>query len=186
MRILFIVTFLLLVGSRLGVADQSVSCRENNDCGPQGICSTTPWNQDGSKEARTCRCMYGFGTRDSGQPCNYLLKDYGTTFGLSLLLGLLGVDWFYLSDGNLTYILVGVGKLILSATAISLIIWKVKTETWRPQKSCLSIICLLAFSLTIGWWTADWIRVIANAFPDGNGYPLKHQTHKIFGVYTAA
>ena len=31
---------------------------------------------------------------------------------------------------------------------------------------------LLTFGGLTIWWLIDWIRILANIFPDGNGYPL--------------
>jgi len=64
-------------------------------------------------------------------------------FLISLFLGELGVDWFYLSGGGAGYIVAGIFKMItLGGLGI--------------------------------WWLVDWIRILADAFPDGNGDPLRN------------
>jgi len=64
-------------------------------------------------------------------------------FLISLLVGGLGADWFYLSAGSAGYIVAGVFKLLTCG------------------------------GLGI-WWLVDWIRVLADTFPDGNGLALKN------------
>ena len=125
--------------------------------------------------------MYGFATRDETLPCNYLLKDYGTAIFLSIIFGGLGADWLYLADGDLTYILVGLGKLILTAVSVTVILLKHRYSKASRRTEILTSLGIL--SLTIIWWAADWIRIIANAFPDGNGFPLRHEARRIYGVY---
>ena len=44
--------------------------------------------------------------------CSYKEKSKLGAFLLSFLLGNLGVDWFYLSDGNAGYIIAGIFKII--------------------------------------------------------------------------
>jgi TM2 domain-containing membrane protein YozV len=108
-----------------------ITCTNNTECG-FGLCtdvSSTPH----------CVCYEGYTHKDG--VCNYKQKDKLTAFLLSLFLGKLGADWFYLSAGHPGYIIAGLIKLV-----------------------------------TIGgcglWWFIDWIRILADAFDDGNGMPL--------------
>ena len=68
-------------------------------------------------------------------------KSKLAAFLISFLVGGLGVDWFYLSDGVAGYIVAGVFKII-------------------------------TFGGMGIWWLVDWIRILTDSFPDGNGLPL--------------
>jgi TM2 domain-containing membrane protein YozV len=63
-------------------------------------------------------------------------------FLISFLVGGIGVDWFYLSNGHAGYIVAGVFKL-------------------------------LTFGGIGIWWLVDWIRILTDSFPDGDGVELK-------------
>merc|ERR1719431_1932772 len=78
-----------------------------------------------------------------------------STFLLSFFLGGFGADWFYLSRGYFSYILVGIVKFLLI-----------------QFKGCA---CSISFGfgedfhipISFGciWWVVDWIRILANNFP---------------------
>lgn len=85
----------------------------------------------------SCICTEGW----IGDDCSYDQKDKLVAFLLSLLVGALGADWFYLAAGNGWYIFAGILKLFtLGGCSI--------------------------------WWLVDWIRVLCDGFPDGNGQAL--------------
>ena len=75
------------------------------------------------------------------QKCGYRAKSKLAAFLVSFLAGGLGIDWFYLSDGDAGYIIAGIVKLITGG------------------------------GLGI-WWLVDWIRILADGFPDGNAMAL--------------
>ena len=59
-------------------------------------------------EFLVCVCDKYYITLDDSEVfCNYNLKNRVTAFVLSFFLGEFGADWFYLSDGNTAYIIVG-------------------------------------------------------------------------------
>jgi hypothetical protein len=94
-----------------------------------------------------------------------------SSFLTSFLIGGTGLDWFILSRKNSLYILTGLLKLLISIAGY---IWTGfavinKTESSMIVASCFSFnLCLIA----IIWWIVDWIRILLNKFPDGNGAPL--------------
>lgn len=105
------------------------SCQSDADCN-NGKCNTN-----------ICVCLTGYVTFKN-DTCNYKQKEKLTTFLLSFIVGGLGVDWFYLAEGNSGYIAAGVFKLLTGG----------------------------GFGI---WYMVDWIRVLADAFKDGNGVALK-------------
>merc|ERR1719222_212469 len=101
-------------------------------CGSNGVCTMR-------NGVPYCKCE-GRWTNYGGE-CNYEAKSKLVTFLLSFFVGGLGVDWFFLAEGNGGYIAGGVFKLLTGG--------------------CCGI-----------WSLVDWIRVVANGFPDGNGVAL--------------
>ena len=61
---------------------------------------------------------------------------------MSFFLGILRIDWFYLSQGSAAYIGAGIAKLLTGGGFLI-------------------------------WWIVDWIRILCDTFPDGNGHELK-------------
>ena len=92
-------------------------------------------------------------------------------FLLSFFLGGFGAEWFYLSRGFQTYILVGIVKFLLVSLAgfcffsFNLKMCKCDVGALVP---CLWIVRLFIFL----WWVVDWARVLTNTFPDGSGMEL--------------
>lgn len=77
-----------------------------------------------------------------GGTCNYELRLKLVAFLVSLFVGGLGADWFYLARGcHGGYVCAGVAKLLTCG-------------------GC----CI--------WWLADWIRILTNDFKDSNGMRL--------------
>lgn len=106
-------------------------CLSNANCAyPNGQCVSNE-----------CICSRGWIVRDQ-TGCTYQLKSKLTAFLLSFFVGILGIDWFYLSVGNAVYIILGLIKLI-------------------------------TFGGLGIWWIVDWIRILVNAFDDGNGVYLQ-------------
>lgn len=89
--------------SQRSSATIDVPCTSSFSCGTNGRC-------DYSKS--TCQCSSGYASRIVNEPCAYELKSRITAGCLSFFLGGLGVDWFYLSQGNGGYIAAGVFKLL--------------------------------------------------------------------------
>jgi ethanolamine ammonia-lyase large subunit len=107
-----------------------ISCLTNENCGSST--SECLLNE--------CVCLRGWISLDRSL-CAYQLKSKLTAFLLSFFVGFLGIDWFYLSVGNIFYILAGLLKMFTAGG-----------------------LCI--------WWIVDWIRILANAFDDGNGVAL--------------
>lgn len=90
---------------------------------------------------KICKCFTGYITFKNNT-CNHKQKDKLVAFLISFFVGGIGVDWFYLAEGNGGYIAAGVFKLITGG----------------------------GFGI---WYLVDWIRVLVDAFKDGNGIALK-------------
>ena len=100
-------------------------------------------------------------------------KSKLAAFLLSFFLGGFGADWFYLSRGVFTYIMVGIIKLLLIGQAgcccCSLIdCCSLQGGMEKCFGPCSWIVGLGVFL----WWVVDWARVLTNNFPDGNGMEL--------------
>ena len=148
-------------------------------------CSSSSACNNGVCNNGACVCFSGFITYQNS-PCSYEQKQKLTTFLLSFFAGAFGADWFYLARGNSGYLAAGCFKLITGlffivgicfgcCTSICMLIDKPSVKTIG---FCLSIsigilvlICSLANAI---WCTVDWIRVLADAFKDGNGVSLKN------------
>jgi len=120
-----------------------IFCKNVFDCSINGQC--VPFNN----ETSICKCNTNYISvtvadyllDNTLTPCNYKQKTKLELFLESFFVGIFGVDWFVLANGNGVYIFAGVCKIF-----------------------------------TLGflgiWWLADWIRILAGTFPDGNGMPL--------------
>ena len=143
-------------------------CHSDKECG-NGKCSNSS----------TCDCSRGWITNEkvTGKTgnCNYDQRSKQTAFFLSLFVGGFGADWFYLSRSNLAYIFIGLFKLLLGC--LSCIAWPLtrfgptieslesnKTKI-RNTNGCITL-------LVMAWWIVDWVRILNNRFPDGNGEAL--------------
>ena len=52
---------------------------------------------------------------------------------------------------------------------------KVPTLFVRHKHFTSDFLYVLIFFIIIGiWWLVDWIRILADSFPDGNGIPLRN------------
>jgi hypothetical protein len=136
------------------------TCLSDRDCRTHG------WCNDGD-----CKCEKGWITWYNSRPCSYKQSSKMMTFILSFVVGSAGVDWFVLSRRDSLYILCGILKFLISAGCC---IWsplaaRSKSKTATTAASCLSVsLTLIAFI----WWLIDWIRILFNHFPDGNGVAL--------------
>jgi hypothetical protein len=135
-------------------------CISNNDCYGHSWC-----NKD------TCECRIGWITWDNGTQCSYKQISKLSTFILSLLFGSAGIDWFILSRKDSLYILTGILKLLI---LIAGCIWG-RLAVIDKTKTPVTVIGCLGGSLyfiSFIWWMRDWIRILFDNFPDGNGAPL--------------
>lgn len=136
------------------------TCQSNRECNKHG------WCKDGD-----CQCEKGWITRWSRRQCSYKQCSKLMAFILSFVAGSAGIDWFVLSRKDSLYILCGVLKLLISTGCC---IWsplaaRSQNKNATTAASCLSVsLTLIAFI----WWLIDWIRILFNSFPDGNGVSL--------------
>jgi hypothetical protein len=136
------------------------TCISDKDCHTHGWCKDT-----------NCQCEKGWITWYSRQQCSYKQSSKIMAFILSFILGSAGIDWFVLSRKDSLYILCGILKLLISAGCC---IWsplaaRSKSKNATTAASCLSVsLTFIAFV----WWLVDWIRILFNSFPDGNGASL--------------
>jgi hypothetical protein len=137
-----------------------LTCVSDKDCHMHG------WCKDGD-----CICEKGWITCCNSRQCSYQQSSKILAFILSFIAGCTGIDWFVLSRKDSLYILCGILKLLISTGCC---IWsplaaKSKSQSATTAASCLSVsLTLIAFI----WWLVDWIRVLFNSFPDGNGASL--------------
>jgi TM2 domain-containing membrane protein YozV len=138
-------------------------CSEDYDCG-LGFC-----------RGYTCQCYPGYITWYYMETCAYEQRKKLTAFLLSFFVGIFGVEWFYLSRGNPGYIIAGIIKLIISSGCC--IGWPlVRMATVKTSRKYVVMGNVINAGLTlisVLWWLTDWIRILANAFHDGNGAPLQ-------------
>ena len=103
-----------------------------------------------------CECTKGWTTRNVDGLWGYEQKSKWTAFRLSLLLGNFGIDWLYLMWQYWIY--------RRRYTQNSYWMWLL-----RFHMSCT---CFRRWRIFKILWFVDWIRILAGAFPDGNGIPL--------------
>ena len=94
-------------------------------------------------------------------------------FLLSFFLGGFGADWFYLSRGVASYIIVGMVKMLLMISQVRCSYTTEEGTEHRLECECcgrcgrLVIVCSIFI-----WWVVDWMRILDNNFPDGIGMKL--------------
>jgi TM2 domain-containing membrane protein YozV len=170
LNIILISSFCILTITQIAY---SASCTTDSDCN-NGRCSSD----------KTCICTLGYVTYKN-DTCNYKQKEKLTAFLLSFFIGSLGVDWFYLSNGNAGYIVAGcfkcftglfliVGSCLMCCTLLCQRFDKDSLKIGGLVCTVLIGVFMVLCSLCNAiWTTVDWIRVLANAFKDGNGISLK-------------
>lgn len=138
-------------------------CINDWECG-HGIC-----------EGYFCRCDRGFLTWKSIFRCSYEQRTKFQAFLLSFFLGIFGIDWFYLSRGVTSYIIIGIVKLLISFGCF--LTWPIfifKISKMKHHFALIgNVISVLFSSTSFLWWLTDWIRILGNVFPDGYGAPLQ-------------
>lgn len=146
-----------------------VKCSDNSECG-HGVCAN-----------KVCQCNEGFTSKDKA--CDYEQKSKTSAFLLSLFLGNFGADWFYLARENSNYNWAGFFKLFLGFCVIIASCFKCCAQT------CFKVLnegkvgaafrvvvggtIALASLINVVWYFVDWIRILCDSFPDGNGVALK-------------
>ncbi|CAF1460990.1 unnamed protein product [Adineta steineri] len=142
----------------------SQSCITDYDCGEHGVCRDY-----------VCECDEGYITWKDADICSYKQKTKLEAFLYSFFLGSAGVDWFILSRGNGAYITAGVFKIV-STFGCCVGIPFMLAGGIKGLSGCKIVggilSCVFTFVAPI-WYFVDWIRVLTDAFNDGNGAPLK-------------
>jgi hypothetical protein len=138
-------------------ASYSQTCQFSSDCPAHSQCVSG-----------ACECITGWTTWKDSTLCAYEQKSKWTAFLLSVFVGSVGVDWFYLASGNAVYIVAGVFKLLMWFGCCHRFC---KDKDDGLQACCACIGVILSIGSTI-WWFVDWIRILTSVFPDGNGAPL--------------
>ncbi|UJR35607.1 hypothetical protein I4U23_028358 [Adineta vaga] len=146
--------------NELILESQSFRCLTDKDCFLHSYCD------DGD-----CLCEKGWITWRDHRQCSYKQSSKILTFIISFMMGCMGIDWFLLSRRDSLYILCGILKLLV---CVGCCIWNPlaassKSRTAATTASCLSITLTL---ISFIWWFVDWIRILLNSFPDGNGASL--------------
>ncbi len=152
---LFIFILLVILGN-------ISACVIDDDCN-HGICKT-------ENNTTFCECEKGYVDYDD-KMCNYQQFKKFDIFLISVCSGMFGTDWFYLSRGSYWYIGIGCIKTATAVIVIGNLCWLIRSSSRRKW-----IIFSLTLSL-LGWismWATDWIRVLFNIFPDGNGIALNN------------
>ena len=156
-------------GADILKTEPALRCNVDQDCSGHGRCM----NETG------CVCDRGWTTvnylNDTATACAYQQRSKPTAFVLSLILGPVGADWFYLSRKNLAYIIIGIFKLLVGCGCCTS--WPLRHFGSASQSSEVGKVKLqyIASSLTLTsiiWWIVDVIRILANRFPDGRGVEL--------------
>ena len=131
-------------------------CASQGECG-EGFCEIGRSHPP----VKICKCDEGFIDRD-GKPCSYPQKSKQTAFNYSILLGVLGADWFYLAQGSGAYIFMGILKLLFFVLGIAAVTHQ-GYHGWTRGPGYL---------LPFVWGIVDVIRIVADSFYDGNGVEL--------------
>jgi hypothetical protein len=149
--------------------NSSTICFTDADCNGHGRCINTS----------VCICDQGWTAYSNmvgrNSSCLYEQRWKLIVFLLSFFVGTLGVDWFYLSRGNAGYIVAGVFKLLIGCGCC--VGWPLTAIGAKRGSGAVMIIGQVAnavFALgALAWYIADWARILADKFPDGNGVGLK-------------
>ena len=145
------------------------TCSSDEDCSNHGRCLNET----------VCECERGWTFvgpwTNTSKSCSYEQSSQRTAFFVSFFTGLLGTDWFYLSRGNVGYIILGILKLVVGLGCLGswpLAYFGPKGENSEAMQSKLRGASTFFSLLAFAWWIVDWARVLGNKFPDGNGANL--------------
>ncbi len=179
LKVIVVVLFGILVAC-LSVTKAQTECSTDSDCN-NGIC-----------ESLVCNCTTGYVTYNN-ETCNYKQKSQKTVYWISVLVGNLGADWFYLANGNNVYIIVGCVKLIFGLGFYIGIFFFSFYKCCSAYKSAgggagqgnsilkiggvvfgMMLFCFVLISIltTAVWSLVDICRIYMNVFMDGNGVSL--------------
>lgn len=160
MKSTILVLFLLTLTVALG-------CNNDNDCN-HGYCYKL-----GTPNVCICDEKY------VDEQCDYKLRNQHDALAVSLATGYLGIDWFYLSRGDASYIAIGCIKLLfLLSIFICYYILRFTKVAGSDRYNWVATIAIFTPMIMLPtvfvWWLADWTRIIAGTcnFKDGNGYCL--------------
>ena len=146
-----------------------VYCQEGRPCVDDEMCKNGKCVIEYNQTSGDCQCDEKY----AGKECDYKRKNKLVAFLLSILLGSLGADRFYLD-----YIELGVLKLLLPlftcvGACIACCSVAGGSDTGMAIGSIIAIICNIVAGLAITiWWLVDWILILKDDLPDGNGYGL--------------
>lgn len=142
------------------------------------------------------KCCLNSSCKSSNVTSYYKIKHVKIAMSFSIFLGPLGADWFYLSDGNKFYIILGLIKMLIAISFLSCFIYlrlyknsfryaqyRIEMETNEfneinfkgPNEKFSNRLFNLVFllgTLTICWNIIDVFRIPNGAFKDGNGCHL--------------
>ena len=131
----------------------AAACPNEYECGGEiaGICVNG-----------TCECEPEY----AGGDCQIKRKTKLAAFVLSIVLGVLGADRFYLG-----YYGLGLFKLVLPWTAIGGCCSAMAdaSDTKEMFGSCVAFLSCGTF---ICWWAMDWILIVMDELTDVNGVTL--------------
>ena len=185
MKALVLVVFLMLFATQTNGLQVDMDCQDPDKCGEHGKCIKHIISANETRNQ--CQCEETYISLE--KPCDYKQKRQLVAFLLSLFLGPFGADWFYLSQNRAPYIGIGVTKLLFSIWPIVLCCtatcstcmagrFRMNYEL-RMNSTCVTIlgccICCICVILILGpgvWWIADFARILAGTFPDGNSQDL--------------
>lgn len=147
-------------------------CQNSQQCSKNARCMS---NDNGIK---TCMCDKEHAEDDNGF-CTYERKLKKNALAASLIGGILGADWFYLSCGDGAYIVAGIFKLFFGVgiPVTCYCFTKIYSSKYPPERNwnvIVSAIGMISFAIWILWWFIDWTRMAGGScgFKDGNGYCL--------------
>lgn len=153
------------------VTKKSVGCLDRTKmgkipCSGHGEC--LKYEEPGLDGEYYCYCSEKF----YGQYCENEYKSKWTAFLLELFIGWLGVGRFYLG-----YNFAGVVKLIFGifgCCGASLMFGKHKASGGE-MTMCVGFVVVamvVMFFVSLIWWLADWISILAGTLHDVDGKPL--------------
>merc|ERR1711994_1032103 len=177
-KCLSIVAFAILFGLSVMADEGEFPCISKGQglCGKHGECEFSQYNATVISSG-FCECEEGY-IHWGKEPCAYEQKSKLTAFLLSFFLGYLGADWFYLSQGQAGYIVAGIIKLffpVITCCCAACCGFACAGASRTPEVGGAMATAATACNgliITI-WYGVDWIRVLADAFYDGNGEELK-------------
>jgi len=130
----------------------------------------------------SCICDEGYASTDE-KPCSYKQKSKTSAFLLSLTLGNFGADWFFLARENSNYNWTGFFKLFTGVFFVIGSCFMCCAQTCFSAlkdgnfgmvfRLVMGGLITLSSLINIIWYFVDWIRILCDSFPDGNGIALK-------------